>query len=133
MTGSFRETAHTEPIDGGAVDWFRDPEFVIAPEGPDFAAIQRSEEFSRLRTRIRRFVFPMSAAFFSWYVTYVVCAAYADGFMRERVVGEVNVGIVFALLQFVSTIGIVVLYGRYARRRIDPAVDAVRELAGETG
>jgi hypothetical protein len=41
----------------------------------DFLAIQRSPEFAVLRRRLRRFVFPMSAAFFGWYLCYVLLAA----------------------------------------------------------
>ncbi|AIJ24963.1 DUF485 domain-containing protein [Amycolatopsis methanolica] len=98
--------------------------------GPDFVAIQRSEEFSALRSRFRRFVFPMSLAFVLWYLVYVLLAAYAHSFMSIKVFGEVNVGIVLGILQFVSTAAITAAYLRFARRRIDPEVDEVRRQAG---
>jgi uncharacterized membrane protein (DUF485 family) len=63
-------------------------------------------------------------------MAYVLFAAYAHTFMSKKVFGEINVGLIFGLLQFVSTILITVLYVRYARNKIDPAVDEVRELAG---
>ena len=97
---------------------------------PDFVAIQNSPEFAELRHRFRRFVFPMSALFFVWYLTYVLLAAYARGFMSQRLVGAVNVGLVLGLLQFVSTLMITAGYVRYARRRLDPAVAALRARAG---
>lgn len=97
---------------------------------PDFAAIQQSPEFDRLRKRLRRFVFPMSALFFCWYMTFALFSAYGHGFMSRKVFGSVNMGTVFGLLQFVSTITIVLLYRGFADKKIDPQVDKVRELAG---
>jgi uncharacterized membrane protein (DUF485 family) len=97
---------------------------------PDFAAIHGSPEFAELRRRFRRFVFPMSALFFVWYLTYVLLAAYAPGFMSHRLFGMVNVGLVFGLLQFGSTLAITAGYLRFARRRLDPQVAAVRARAG---
>ena len=97
---------------------------------PDFAAIHRSPEFATLRRRFRRFVFPMSALFFLWYLTYVLLAAYARGFMSHRLFGAVNVGLLLGLLQFVSTLAITAGYLRFARRRLDPEVAAIRARAG---
>ncbi|NIH88101.1 DUF485 domain-containing protein [Amycolatopsis granulosa] len=100
------------------------------PAGPDFVAIQHSPEFTELRGRFRRFVFPMSLAFVLWYLAYVLLAAYAHAFMSTKVFGEVNVAIVLGVLQFVSTAAITAGYLRFARRRIDPGVDKVRRQAG---
>ncbi|HEX2129997.1 MAG TPA: DUF485 domain-containing protein [Actinophytocola sp.] len=97
---------------------------------PDFAAIQESPEFATLRRRFRRFVFPVSALFFLWYLTYVLLAAFARDFMGHRLVGSVNVGLVLGLLQFVSTLAITFGYVRYARRRLDPQVAAIRAGVG---
>ncbi len=99
---------------------------------PDFAAIHDSPEFTALHRRFRRFVFPMAALFFGWYLTYVLLAAYAHGFMSHRLFGLVTVGLVLGLLQFVSTIAITVAYVRFARRHLDPAIDRVRAEAGVT-
>ncbi len=100
------------------------------PGAPDFVAIQNSPEFATLRRRFRSFVFPMSALFFLWYLTYVLLAAYARDFMSHRLVGSVNVGLVLGLAQFVSTVAITFGYVRYARNRIDPQVAAIRAAAG---
>lgn len=96
---------------------------------PDFEAIQASPEFVELRRRFRRFAFPTTALFFTWYLTFVLLAAYARDFMAQRVIGTVNVGILLGLLQFVSTIAITIGYLRYARRRIDPQVARIRARA----
>lgn len=97
---------------------------------PDFAAIQRSPDFIRLRNRIRRFIFPMTALFLGWYFCYVLLAAYARSFMSYRLFGEINVGLALGLLQFVSTVLITIGYVRFARRDVDPEVRRIRERAG---
>ncbi|WP_407924315.1 DUF485 domain-containing protein [Actinomadura macrotermitis] len=68
----------------------------------------------------------MTAAFLLWYLLYVVLSAYARGFMGTKIIGEVNVALVFGLLQFVSTFLIAWLYERYARRRLEPLAAEVR-------
>lgn len=101
-----------------------------APGAPDFAAIRNSAEFANLRRRFRRFVFPMTALFFLWYLTYVLLAAYARDFMSQRLFGSVTVALVFGLAQFVSTIAITFGYVRFARNHIDPQVADIRRKAG---
>jgi uncharacterized membrane protein (DUF485 family) len=97
---------------------------------PDFPAIQAGAEFTELRRRFRRFVFPMTALFFLWYLGYVLLAAYARGFMSQRIFGTVHVGLVLGLLQFASTLAITAGYLRFARRRLDPQVEIIRARAG---
>jgi uncharacterized membrane protein (DUF485 family) len=85
-----------------------------------------------LRTTLRNFVFPMTVAFFLWYLLYVLLSAYARGFMSAKVVGNINVALVFALLQFVSTFLIAWYYSRYAAQKVDPLADEIKaELDGE--
>ncbi|MEY9214827.1 DUF485 domain-containing protein [Thermobifida halotolerans] len=99
---------------------------------PDWEAVQTSPEFQELRRRLRVFVFPMTAFFLAWYLLYVVVAAYASDFMAVKLVGNINIGIVFGLLQFVSTFVITGLYVRYAGSRLDPIADKIRhEIEGE--
>lgn len=105
----------------------------IDPRGegePDYRAIQQSQEFARLRRRLRWFVFPMSALFFFWYMTFALLSAYAQGFMSHKVEGEINMGTILGLTQFASTIAIVLTYRRFARKKLDPEVDRIHELAG---
>ncbi|HKO33869.1 MAG TPA: DUF485 domain-containing protein [Candidatus Limnocylindria bacterium] len=94
---------------------------------PDpYVAVQSSPEFVHLRRTLRRFVFPMTAAFILWYALYVVLSGYASGFMSRRVTGHINVALIFGLLQFVSTFLIAWLYARFASRKLDPAADEIR-------
>ncbi|MDL4774746.1 MULTISPECIES: DUF485 domain-containing protein [Thermomonosporaceae] len=91
-----------------------------------YVQLSESPEFERLRRAFRRFVFPMTLAFLVWYLLYVVLSAYARGFMGTKVVGHINVALVFGLLQFVSTFLIAWLYERHARNRLEPLAELVR-------
>jgi uncharacterized membrane protein (DUF485 family) len=91
-----------------------------------FQEVQESAEFRDLRSRLRRFVFPMSALFLVWYLVYVLLASYAHDFMSTKVAGNINVGLVVGLLQFVSTFVITTVYVRFADRNIDPAAERIR-------
>jgi uncharacterized membrane protein (DUF485 family) len=99
------------------------------PAGTDenrYVEVARTPEFDTLRRTLRRFVFPVSAAFLLWYALYVLLSAYARDFMSTKVVGHINIALIFGLLQFVSTFLIAWLYARYADRRVDPLADALR-------
>jgi uncharacterized membrane protein (DUF485 family) len=100
-------------------------------EARDWEAMQARPEFQELRHRLRSFVFPMTAAFLAWYLLYVLAATYAPSFMATKLFGNINVGLVFGLLQFVSTFAITFAYVRYADRRLDPLAGRLRdELEG---
>ena len=43
------------------------------------------------------------------------------------VAGNITVGLIFGLLQFVSTFVITTIYVRYANRHLDPAAASLRE------
>jgi uncharacterized membrane protein (DUF485 family) len=115
----------TEPVRAANRGSLDDP-------GPDRPAdpwitAQASAEFAVLRRRLRGFVFPMTAFFLAWYFAYVLLAAFAPDFMGTPVVGNVNIGLIFGLLQFVSTFAITTIYVRFANRNLDPISDQIRE------
>jgi uncharacterized membrane protein (DUF485 family) len=92
-----------------------------------YAEVQASEEFIELRRRFRGFVFPMTALFLVWYFLYVLLAAYAPGFMSTTVFGNINVGLLLGLGQFVSTFAITMLYRSWADKKYDPQAEHLRE------
>ena len=97
---------------------------LLTPE--EYREAQNSPEFAELRRRFRRFAFPMTVAFLAWYLLYVLLSTYAPDFMATRVFGNVNVGILFGLAQFVSTFVITHLYVSHANRKTDPIADEMR-------
>ncbi|MFD6196971.1 DUF485 domain-containing protein [Mycobacteriaceae bacterium NPDC060252] len=88
--------------------------------------IQSSEEFQELRKTLRRFVFPMTGFFLVWYGLYVVLGAFAHDFMAIKLLGNINVGLVLGLGQFLTTFVITGLYVRFANRELDPRAAAIR-------
>ena len=98
---------------------------LLTPE--EYLAAQKSPEFVDLKKRFRAFAFPMTFAFFAWYLLYVLLSTYAPDFMGTPVFGNVSVGILFGLLQFVSTFAITHIYVAHANKRTDPIADEMRE------
>jgi uncharacterized membrane protein (DUF485 family) len=92
-----------------------------------YEEVQASAEFAELRSRFRKFVFPVTGLFLAWYFLYVLLAAYAPSFMATKVVGKINIGLIFGLLQFVSTFAITMIYARWADRQFDPTAEKLRE------
>lgn len=112
-----------------------DTELPIRPDaisGERYLEVQASPEFQELRNRLRRFVFPMTAIFLIWYAVYVLLGAFAHDFMATKVWGDINVGLIIGLGQFLSTFLITGLYVRFANRELDPRAEAIRtELEGD--
>ena len=80
-----------------------------------------------LRKTHRGFVFPLAVAFLVWYLLYVVLAMYAPQLFAIQVIGNVNLGVVLGLLQFVTTFAITGAYVSFANRKLDPKATAIRE------
>ena len=99
----------------------------VPPDEGRHVAVQAAPDFTALRKAYRGFVFPVTVAFLVWYGLYVLLSAYARGFMSHKLVGNINVALVFGLLQFVSTFVIAWAYTRYADRRLDPESTRLRD------
>jgi uncharacterized membrane protein (DUF485 family) len=97
---------------------------LLTPE--EYREAQNSPEFTELRRKFRSFAVPMTVAFLVWYLLFVLLSTYAHDFMSTRVFGNINVGLLFGLLQFVSTFVITQLYVRHAGRTTDPIADEMR-------
>ena len=100
----------------------------ISPEAhAEYQRIHATDDFAELKRSYLRFVVPMTIAFMTWYLLYVFASNWAPDFMGTKVLGNINVALVFGLLQFVSTFGIAIWYARFAARRMDPIADRLRE------
>lgn len=108
------------------------PQHDVATE-VDFVAEQNSEEFGELRKTHRSFVFPMAIFFLVWYFAYVILADYFHDFMSIKVLGNINMGIVLGLLQFVSTFAITAAYVRFSNSKLDPRATKIRERLEKKG
>jgi uncharacterized membrane protein (DUF485 family) len=92
---------------------------------PIYEELHDSPDFDDLRLRYRRFAIPWTVAFLAWYLLYVIMSNWAHDFMSIKLVGNINVALVFGLLQFVSTFLIAWAYARYMNRHVDPLARAL--------
>lgn len=92
-----------------------------------YERINASDDFAQLKKSYFGFVVPLTIAFMAWYVLYVLASNYAGDFMGHRLFGNINVALVFGLLQFVTTFGIAIWYARFAASRMDPLADKLRD------
>ena len=87
---------------------------------PVYDRLHETAEFTELRRRYRGFVFPATVAFLAWYLLYVVMSNWATDFMSHKLWGNINVALVFGLLQFLTTFLLAYVYSGFANRRLDP-------------
>ena len=85
-----------------------------------YQEIYDSPEFAELRSRFRRLVIPLVVGFLAWYTLYVLTATYAHDFMKHKVMGNINLGLLFGVLEFLSTFAIAWFYSMRAEKDLDP-------------
>jgi uncharacterized membrane protein (DUF485 family) len=98
-----------------------------------YAAIRQDERFAVLKGKSRKLLLLIVALFLSWYFLYVIASAFARDLMAYRLFGNINVALVFGILQFASAFAFAWRYARYAREVLDPlaaqiVADAERRL-----
>ena len=94
----------------------------------DWEAAERSPEFKQLERTKRSFVIPATIFFLAWYITFILLAGYAPGFMGESVIEGLTVGYLLALSQFVMVWVLTAMYLRRAKNVFDPLAEkAVRK------
>ena len=103
------------------------------PLGERYIAVQESKEFGDLRRTFRGFVFPVTAFFLAWYFLYVLLSMFAHDFMSTKVFGNINIGVLMGLGQFVTTFAITIIYVRWASRVLDPKAKGVFDQVGAVG
>lgn len=90
-----------------------------ARHDPIYDELVQTKEFQELRRRMGVFIIPATAIFLGWYLLYVLASNWATGLMNKQVVGNINVALVFGLLQFASTFFIAWQYARYMNNHVD--------------
>ena len=98
-----------------------------------YIEVQKSPEFQELRKRFRGWVIPVTIASLAWYFLYVFLAAYAHDFMGTKLFGNINIGLVLGLSQFLTTFAVTAAYIRYADRTLDPMSSRIRHEMEEKG
>ena len=109
-------------------------EHVSSTAHQSYQRLHATGEFAELKRSYFGFVVPMTIGFMVWYFLYVVLSNWAPGFMGTQVLGNINVALVFGLLQFATTFAIAWAYQRYSANRMDPLADQLRgEFEREVG
>ena len=98
----------------------------MEPRTSAYLETEASPQFKELKRRHRSFVLPVAALFLVWYFVYVLLSSFATDFMGTRVWGDVTVGLIFGLGQFVTTFAITMAYVAFANRKLDPKAEAIR-------
>lgn len=99
---------------------------ITPAEHAAYQRIRASDDFAELRKRYLNFVIPMTVAFMVWYLLFVFASNWAGSFMNYKLFGNINVALVFGLLQFVSTFVIAWLYARHSDNVLDPLSDKLK-------
>ncbi|MFD9906720.1 DUF485 domain-containing protein [Streptomyces sp. NPDC059063] len=97
-----------------------------APSAEEFVEVQQSQEFGELRSAHRSFAFPITIAFITWYLVYVLLSNYAGDFMGTKLFGNINVALALGLAQFLTTFLIAWWYSRHAAAKLDPRAEAIK-------
>ena len=92
-----------------------------------YDTLAAAPEFIELRRRYRRFAFPATVAFLAWFLLYVVMSNWATDFMSKQVVGNLNVALLFGLLQFATTFALAWAYSRYSTSHLDSLSDDLHD------
>jgi len=99
---------------------------ISTQEHAAYERIRASDDFVELRRSYRGFVIPMTVAFMAWYLLFVFASNWAGGFMNYKLFGNINVALIFGLLQFVSTFAIAWFYSRHSDNVLDPLSDKLK-------
>lgn len=95
----------------------------------DWAAIEAHPLFQELHRRKSRFLWGLMAFSVLYYFLLPVGAAYWPELFRRPVWGPVNVGLLFALSEFVVAWLVAFVYSRHASRHFDAMAGDIRKLA----
>ena len=104
-----------------------EPHDQAAPHDPVYDELSARPEFAELRSRYRRFVIPATVAFLAWYGLFVLMSMFAHDFMSTKLVGNINVALVFGLLQFLTTFVLAYIYSQYSNAKLDPLARQLTE------
>jgi len=103
---------------------------MATPNTTDWDAIMRDARFQRLHKRKTLFLWGLMALAVAYFFLLPIGAAYYQEVFKVRVWGVVNVGLLFALSEFVVTFAIAVFYSRKASRDFDRmAAELVADFA----
>ena len=107
---------------------------MTTPVTVDWGAIIKDPRFQRLNRRKTSFLWGLMAVSVVYFLLLPIGAAYFQDLFKIKVWGVINVGLLFALSEFVVTLGIAILYSRKASSDFDVvAAQISADFAGRGG
>ena len=103
---------------------------MASPDVVDWDAIIRDPRFQALHRRKSQFLWGLMALSVVYYFLLPIGAAYYQDVFKIRVWGPINVGLLFALSEFIVAWGIAIIYSRKASQDFD---HMAAEIAAEFG
>lgn len=85
----------------------------------NWEAIAASPKFQKLVARKRRVLSGLMLFSVAYYFLLPLGAAYHQDFFKQQVWGPVNVGLIFALSEFIVAWGVAIIYLRIANQEFD--------------
>jgi len=106
----------------------------MALSSMNWVAIDADPRFQELHHKKTRFLWTLMIFSIIYYFLLPIGAAYYTDLFRVKVWGPVNVGILFALSEFLVAWLIAYIYSSYANSRFDPmAEEIIKKAAGMGG
>lgn len=105
----------------------------MSDKAMNWAAIDRDPRFQELHRRKSRFLWSLMVISVVYYFALPIGAAYFQELFRTKVWGPINVGLVFALSEFIVAWGIAWIYARRANSEFDAMAAAIIADAANIG
>lgn len=99
----------------------------------NWAAIDSDPRFQELHRKKTTFLWTLMVFSMVYYFLLPIGAAYAPGLFKIKVWGPINVGLLFALSEFVVAWGLAWYYAKRANREFDAEAQALIKDASKIG
>lgn len=99
----------------------------------NWSAIDQDPRFQQLHTKKTRFLWGLMIISVIYYFLLPIGAAYFQDLFKMKVWGPVNVGILFALSEFVVAWAIAFIYSRRANAEFDAMAEEIAKQAHTMG
>jgi uncharacterized membrane protein (DUF485 family) len=101
-------------------------------DGDRYTAVYDSAQFKVLRRRSNIILAWAGVTFYGWWLLVILLAAFVPSFLRVRISGPINVGLLLVFVSLNLVVLVSVVYLRLARTRLDPLSEQIRaDLEGD--
>ena len=95
----------------------------MTPQHYDWSAILENKTFRRLQRKKTTFLFSLWVFGCVPYLLFTIGAGYVPGLFKTRIVGRMNLGYLFCMVEFLMTIAIAIYYTYRTSRDFDPLTE----------